>query len=257
MAPRTRFDVQAAGFDRRTGVGPAAEAIAAAVVATAGVGSHGVLLELGPGTGEIGAPLAAALPGRYAALELSWPMLAEFAARGPTGRALLVQADAATRWPVGDGAVAAVFASRAAHLLDVAHAAAELGRVTGPGGTVLLGRVERDRDGLRHRLRARRRRLIEAHGVDPGEGRERGPSLLAALPGATPVDARPVASWAVRTETAAVLASWQRTGTVGGTLLPPPVAAAVDEELRAWAAAELPESAGETETYVLEGARLP
>lgn len=255
--PRTRFDAQAAGFDRRTGVGTAAPAIADAVVGAAQLEADAVLLELGPGTGEIGVHLAARA-GRYAALELSQPMLDEFAARRPDrAKALLVRADATRSWPVPAGTVQAVFASRAAHLLDVAHAAAEITRVTAPGGTVLLGRVERERGGLRQRLRSRRRALIADHGVDPGEGRDRSAQLLTSLAGATPVDAQAVASWTVHTDTSAVLQAWERTGTVGGHTLPPAVAAAVSRELRAWAAGELPQSAEETETYVLEGARLP
>ncbi|MFP5317665.1 MAG: class I SAM-dependent methyltransferase [Acidimicrobiia bacterium] len=256
-SPRTRFDAQAPGFDRRTGVGGAAPAIADAVVAAASLGRDATLLEIGPGTGEIGVHLAA-LVARYAGLELSQPMLDEFAARPPDrARALLVRADAARSWPVRPASAQAVFASRAAHLLDVAHAAAEILRVAAPGAAVLLGRVEREPGGLRQRLRSRRRALIAVRGVDPGRGRDRGPELLSALAGAAPVGPHPVASWTVRTDAAAVLDAWERTGTVGGLALPPDLAAAVNRELRAWAHAELPRSAQETETYVLEGARLP
>src|ERR1043165_8505472 len=112
MVPRPRFEDQASDFDERAGVGDRAAAeIAAAVRALAG---HGPIVEIGPGTGEIGADLAA---GPYVGLDSSRPMLDAFARRRPE-HGLLVQADAAYLWPVRDRAAAAVFSSRAVHLLD-------------------------------------------------------------------------------------------------------------------------------------------
>lgn len=261
MALRTRFDTQAARFDARAGVGAAAPAIAAAVLSVPGpVAGGAVLLEIGAGTGEIGAELARALAstgsgGRYVALDGSRPMLEAFSRRQPPG-ALLVEADAAHRWPVRSAAVDVVFASRAVHLLDLRHVVAELTRVCRPGGRFLVGRVRRAPDGLRSRLRDRRRELLAAHGVTAGEGADRSRKLLGELArlGAEPLPRTDAARWGLRTDPVAVLADWEATATVGGSAVPPAVHRAVMADLRAWAP---PEPEDEVETYTLEGVRLP
>lgn len=244
----TRFDAQAARFDERVGVGPeAARDVVAALAAIASLSSSDVVLEIGPGTGEIGQYLAARHP--YVGLDVSRPMLEVFAAR-LAGPALLVQADAASGWPVRSGGVHLVFASRAAHLIDADHLVRELERVCRPGAYVLVGRVERQPDGLRNRLRDRRRELL---GVG-GRGRSR--ALLEGLvgQGATPVERRPVAHWTVETSAADLIAGWRARGTVGGSSIPADVHAAVLDALASEAGGE---SEQEIETYTLEGVRLP
>jgi SAM-dependent methyltransferase len=249
---RTRFDAQAQDFDDRAGVGDEAAAIIAAAIRVLAGG--GVLLEIGAGTGEIGAQLAAAAPG-YVGLDASRPMLDAFARR-LTGAPALVQADAARPWPVRAGMVDAVFSSRAAHLLEAHHVVAEVSRVCRPGAHVLIGRVERERDGLRNRLRERRRALLAAHGVRAGEGGRGTQRLLDALTaaGATPLGRRDVARWTVHTSAARVIDQWDAAATVGGRPVPPPVHAAVMRDLRDWASDE---SAADTETYTVDGVRLP
>jgi SAM-dependent methyltransferase len=256
---RTRFDAQAPTFDARAGVGSAARAIAAAVLADAApLHERACVVEIGAGTGEIGAPLAsdAARSGaRYVALDASRPMLEGFGHRG-SSEALLVQADAARPWPVRSRRVDVVFASRAAHLLDVGHVVAELTRVCRPGAAFLVGRVRRDPAGLRNRLRRRRRELLAAHGVTPDEGADRTKKLLAELVGlgGAPLEQHEAARWDVLTDAAAVLADWESSGTVGGARVPPDVHQAVMAELRAFAPST-PEH--EVERYMLEGVRLP
>ena len=63
---------------------------------------------------------------------------------GARGGARLVRADANRGWPVEDGSVKAVFASRVVHLLDCDHVRSELERVCVPGGYFLVGHVSRD-----------------------------------------------------------------------------------------------------------------
>jgi SAM-dependent methyltransferase len=262
-APRSRFDAQAPGFDERAGVGAAAPEIAAAALALAALGPTAVVLEIGPGTGEIGCHLAAAA-GRYVGLDSSRPMLHAFAARtgSHSPAPLLAEADADRQWPVRTAVVDLVFSSRASHLLDVRHLAAELTRVCRPGGHLLLGRVARDRHGLRRRLRDRRRALLADRGIVSPEGGDRTRELLAELgaAGAAPVERRPVAGWTVHTSPDRVLAQWESSATVGGGPIPGGVHNEVTTELRAWAVRELgplERSVEEAETYILEGARLP
>ncbi|MGH9222350.1 MAG: class I SAM-dependent methyltransferase [Acidimicrobiales bacterium] len=253
MGLRTRFDEQAAGFDSRAGLGAdIAREVAAAVFDF----PHEAVLELGPGTGELGRHLAAAAR-RYVGIDSSLPMLVEFARRQPPPRAVLVQADAGTTWPVRSGSVDLVFAARAAHLLEPDHLCAELLGVCRPGGTFLVGRVERQPDGLRNRLRQRRWALLAEHGVRTGDGRGRDRRLfeaLAGLDGAVAIRRRAAATWPIETSADAVIAGWAGTGVAGGRPVPPEAAAAVLDRLRAEFAGQ---SEPETETYTLEGIRLP
>lgn len=208
-------------------------------------GGHAVL-EIGPGTGEIGAHVARAVTG-YLGLDASRPMLERFGARGSP--ALLAQADAARPWPVRAHSVGLVFASRAVHLLDRRHVAAEVGRVLEVGGLVVLGRIQRPPDGLRNRLRDRRRTLLAEHGVVlGGDGAEKGRKLLDDLArmGATRLPTHVAARWTVETDPAHVIANWR----TGGR----PTPEAVLDELAAWAPRQ-PET--EEERYELDAVRIP
>jgi SAM-dependent methyltransferase len=269
MTPvRTRFDGQADRFDGRAGLGDDVARQVAQAIADLGGGDIGgdtdgdiggdtvldTVLEIGPGTGEVGAHLAGAVR-RYVGLDASWPMLEVFATR--RGRGLLVQADAARPWPVRSGSVGVVFASRAAHLVDRPHLIGELTRVSRAGGLVLLGRVERQPDGLRTRLRDQRRALLAGHGVDTkGDGARKGRQLLDELAqlGASRLATVAVARWNVETVASAVIDGWEERGVAGGRPVADHVQSAVLAELRASAPAA-PES--ETETYTLDGVRLP
>ena len=102
------FDPQALEFDRRAGIpGAAVSAVARSLLEITRLDPLDLFLELGAGTGEIGAALAAAGV-RYAGLDLSLGMLRVFQGRRAPG--LLVQADADRPWPIRAGAVRAVFA---------------------------------------------------------------------------------------------------------------------------------------------------
>jgi len=109
-----------------------------------------LLLELGAGTGEVGAHLWRILPAgvSYLALDLSFGMLALFGRKAtrdrlpavdPSKRLWRVVADLSRPWPVPDGSVAAIFCSRAAHRLNLATFLAESRRVLRPGAPLLLG----------------------------------------------------------------------------------------------------------------------
>ena len=168
------FDGQAEQFDDCAGLDPpAGRAIARAVVGLSGCAAGDVLLDVGTGTGAVGVYFAD-LPLRYLGLDRSRPMLEVF--RRKLGAApphlLLVQADSDRQWPVRDGAVAVVFASRVVHQLDAEHFLREVRRVGRRGGLLLLGRVERPPDSLPSQLQRRKRDLLAEHGVRTRPGRK-------------------------------------------------------------------------------------
>jgi SAM-dependent methyltransferase len=261
------FDHQAASFAERAGLPPQeAAAVAAAVggIVAGAADGGGVLLEVGAGSGEIGAGLAAAPDLPYLGLDLSLPMLVRFRARlRPAVAGRLVRADAGAGWPLPAGRVGAVFLSRAAHLLDGDHLAAEVRRTAHPGGAwLLLGRVRREPESVRATLRREMRRLLAAAGVAGRSGEQAHDRLLAALTavGARPLPPRVVASWQVAERPAAALAAWRGKGGLAGVALPAAVQEEVLGRLEAWARRrwddlDAPHEA--TERYELSGVRLP
>ena len=261
----TRFDDQAAGFDRRAGlpVEVAAEVARAVAGATSPVAGD-VVFELGAGTGEVGRHLAT-LAGRYVGVDLSAPMLEVFGTKlrgDASGRptALLVRADGERHWPVRDRSVTVVFASRVAHLLARPHVVAEAMRVCRPGGRFVVGRIERS--GVKQVLRRQREAMLADRGVPGGRsGGRRTQALLEALVGAggVPEGRRAVASWTVTTTAEDVLEVWGAMTTMGGATVGAQTRAEVLTGLRRWAEGHLgdlgqPQSSAET--YVLEGVRL-
>ncbi|MEA2604672.1 MAG: hypothetical protein QOF89_5664 [Acidobacteriota bacterium] len=256
------FDVQAGSFDRRAGLPPAAVDRIARTLRE--ICPQGLLLELGAGTGEIGAALIAA-GSRYAGLDVSLGMLGVF--RGRSGRAPLFLADADRPWPVRDGCARAVFASRSAHRLAMDGLVAETLRAAHPDGAVfVLGRVRRERESLRAILRRQMRHLLAERGVEGrggGEGgEEAGRSLLAAFEarGAVPLPDRTAASWTVQERAADSLASWRGKPGLAGTAVDPDLKREVLERLEAWARetfGTLDITREATEAYELAAVRLP
>ena len=243
------------------------EAIAGAVLATVEPAADGVLLELGAGTGEIGAALAADNSVAYCGLDLSLGMLARFAGRvrtlpGSTARGVLAQADADRPWPLG-GRARIVFVSRALHLLDLERFASETVACCHPRGcAVVVGRVRRDPDGVRGMLRRQMRSLLAAHGITGKSGELAHGRLLAALSphGGEPRAPRTVASWTAEVRPAEVLAGWRDKPGLAGVAVPAQLQTEVLDRLEEWARARLgdlaaPRSA--VETYELAVVDMP
>lgn len=262
--PAGRFDRQARAFDERAGVGTdVARSVAGAVLDLVGSGTDALVVELGAGTGEIGRHLAPCVD--YLGLDRSRPMLDVFRAKlvdvGAVVRAGLVQADAEDGWPVRTGAATAVFAGRVAHLLHRDHVVAEIRRVCRPGGLFLVGRVERDPDSPKSRLRRQRRQLLRGRGVEVADGNRATESLLDRLVGygGARLDQRTAAGWSASTSIEHVLDGWEAMTSMGGVVLPATVRESVLGELRTWARHEyggLGEVLGYAERYVLDGVRL-
>jgi len=260
-----RFDEGAATYDARAGIPPAVRAeVVRSFAALTRLEPGDLVVELGAGTGQLGA----CLPGlgvRYIGLDLSSPMLALFERRRARGdeAVRLVQADVNAAWPVPGAAVRVVFASRSIHLFDPEHVIAETSRVArGARASFVLGRVERDGDGVRSVLRRRMRDLLLAHGFEAPDGERSHRGVLDAWRrrGALPLAPVTAARWTVESDPASVLRAWRQKPGLGGCEPPEALKGAILEELEAWArtrfgSLDRPEAAAER--YVLEGVRIP
>jgi SAM-dependent methyltransferase len=268
IASSVSFDSQAGDFDLRAGLPDGvAEPIAVAVAGLA-PGGGGVLLDIGAGTGQIGAHLATAWRARprglYVAIDISAPMLSVFRRKlGTEAEVALVRANAATRWPVASGSVDLVFSSRAAHLLPPDALVRETLRVAAPGGALaVFGGVKSDPGSLRAELRREMRRLLAEAGFEPrraGESRTALADALAARGGEV-LPVRTAASWTTVHRAADALAAWRAKPGLGGRAVPPEVQETVLRRLEAWIGeryGSLDVERDATERYELAVIRLP
>jgi SAM-dependent methyltransferase len=262
----SRFDHAAAGYDARSGIPvDKRDGIVRALASLVGLASCDVLLELGAGTGQLGA-FFPALGVEYIGLDASAPMLELFEQRLPATKPpsiRLIRTDIDRDWPVQSTTVHTVFSSRAAHLFDPEHVVAEVLRVAHPArATFTLGRVQREEHGIRSRLRREMRSLLAARGFAPRDGERGQRRILDAFRarGATPVGPIVAAAWPVRTTATSVLGAWREKPGLGGIEPPEATKASILAELADWAAArfgslDAPQDA--EERYVLEGIALP
>jgi ubiquinone/menaquinone biosynthesis C-methylase UbiE len=256
------FDEQATRYDARVGLPEsAAAAVAAGIKAFAGLQAEDLVLELGAGTGEIGMHLVH-LPVRYLGIDNSAEMLRLFRDKLGEQPASLLLADASHVWPLDDHAASVVFASRVIHLLDAKHVASETLRVCRPGGWLMLGRVLRDGDGVKERLRRRRLELLQQAGVGPLRGREGARRVIehCLSAGAESMERRVVAEWSGAISPAEVIAGWTSLSRMGSVAVDPVSRQEILAELQDWARAELGDlDQPETyrERYAIECVRLP
>jgi SAM-dependent methyltransferase len=228
-----------------------------------GLARGDLLLELGAGTGQLGACFPE-LGLRYAGLDASAPMLEVFERRLPPGepRPQLIRTDVDAAWPVASGSVRAVFSSRAVHLFRPEHLVEETLRVaSASGATFALGRVQRDERGVRSVLRREMRDRLRARGLTPRDGESGQRRVLDAFRarGAAPLEPVATARWPVRTSAGGVLTAWRGKPGLGGCEPPEAVKAAVLAELETWAADRFGslDAPDETEErYILEGVVL-
>jgi ubiquinone/menaquinone biosynthesis C-methylase UbiE len=256
------FDEQATRYDARVGLPEsAAAAVAAGIKAFAGLQAEDLVLELGVGTGEIGMHLVQ-LPVRYLGIDNSAEMLRLFRDKLGEQPASLLLADASQVWPLDDHAASVVFASRVIHLLDAKHVASETLRVCRPGGWLMLGRVLRDGDGVKERLRRRRLELLQQAGVGPLRGREGARRVIehCLSAGAESMERRVAAEWSGAISPAEVIAGWTSLSRMGSVAVDPVSRQEILAELQDWAGAELGDlDQPETywERYAIECVRLP
>ena len=262
VAPTATFDAQAAGYDARTGLPPGVgDAVAQAIVRLGGVGSDDLVLEVGAGTGEIGAALVR-LPLRYLGLDEAPAMLEVFRTKAAPAAPHLIVSDANAPWPVPDACARVIFASRAIHLLRPEHVAREACRVCWPGGSVMLGRVERDPESPQERLRRRRQHLLREAGLHPrqGEAGTRRVIDLCVGAGFRNLGRQIVAEWDDATSPADVLAGWETLARMGSIEVDAATHARILAGVRAWALAEygkLDDRQVNRQRYVLDIVQLP
>jgi ubiquinone/menaquinone biosynthesis C-methylase UbiE len=258
------FDGQAAVFERRAGLPMAAcREIANKVLEIAAVEPGDLVVEIGPGTGQIGQWLGEAV--RYIGLDLSAGMLKEFEHRlsGHLGNRALIQADANASWPVANRTARAIFGSRALHLLNHEHVAAEAMRVAAhEGATLIIGRIERHHDSVRARMAREMNERLRRRGLEGHRGEQRDRRLIEACcrRGAQLLPLVPVASWQVSSSPRQSLDSWRSIEKLGGIPLSATLRDEVLTELEAWAKdvfGGLDQIVASEEIYVLKGLRLP
>ncbi len=256
------FDEQATRYDARVGLPESVgTAVAAEIMTCAGLQTNDLVLELGAGTGEIGAHLVR-LPVRYLGIDNSAEMLQLFRTKLGQDAASLLLADASQVWPLDDHAGSVVFASRVIHLLDAAHVASETLRVCRPGGWLMLGRVLRDGDGVKERLRRRRLELLRQAGAGPLRGREGARRVVehCLSAGGESVGRRVVAEWTGAISPAEVIADWTSLSRMGSVAVDPVRRQEILVELETWARAELGdlgEPQAYRERYAIDCVRLP
>lgn len=261
------FDVQAANYDRRVGIPEACRTqIVAAILRLSDLQPGELLVEVGAGTGQIGAGLARS-PINYLGFDLSGEMLAVFRDRlghSPIEGAALVQADGNQPWPVADGSAKAIFSSRAIHLLDGDAVLRECDRVAHPQGAVLLiGRVQRSPDSIKAQMQRQMRQFLRDLGRSPRDGARTKERLLqhGGDRGGQHLEPTVAARWTTEYSPRRSIESWYSKPGLGGIeSLPDTEKHAVLQNLSQWAIAtygDLDFSQTEVETYCLEGVRLP
>ncbi len=234
------------------------------LVELTGLEDGDLLLDIGAGTGEIGAEIAR-LRTRYVALDLSLPMLQVFRRRlkGMPASAKLIVADANASWPIADHSVRAIFGSRSFHLLSVDHLIQEAFRVGSRRGAMLvIGRVSRDSQAIKATMRREMLRLLgtSTRGSNTGENRSR--LLIEALVerGAVALAPLEAARWTAAHSPADSLNSWRSKPGLGGTSVPEPLKSEILSKLEKWALKafqDLDLRVQSEERFVLEGVRLP
>jgi ubiquinone/menaquinone biosynthesis C-methylase UbiE len=170
------YDTVAPNFDRLRGVPDGvAAAIRRAVLGAIRCAEPPLMLDLGAGSGRIGAAFAAA-GDRYIGVDRSFGMLRVFAARHDlpcTHAVLLAQADG-ERLPFRDATFDAVLLMQVLNSAnDWRLLAAEARRVVAPTGALIVGRTVAPEDGIDARMKLRLAGLLDAMGV---EARRKQPS---------------------------------------------------------------------------------
>jgi ubiquinone/menaquinone biosynthesis C-methylase UbiE len=256
------FDGIARIFDTRLGLPPEyCRDIADAVTGLAGAMPGDLILEVGPGTGQIGQWFDR--PMRYVGFDLSAAMLKEFRDRlSDLGDRELVQADGNAGWPIRDGAARVIFSSRAMHLLEPEHVASEVARVAHrSGATLVVGRVDRDPASVRARMAAEMLELLHRHGFQGRRGKQQNRKLfeLCRRDGAAVFEKVTVARWSVLVSPRQSLDAWRQLKGLGGVPVPPNVRDEILTELELWAEENFGGVGKEfesTETYVLRSVQV-
>jgi ubiquinone/menaquinone biosynthesis C-methylase UbiE len=256
------FDDQAAAFEQRAGL-PAhfCRDIANSVVEIGQIRPGDVILEIGPGTGQIAEWFQET--SAYVGFDLSGGMLRESQRRLDAGNGSLVQADANASWPLASGSTRVIFSSRALHLLDDEHVGSEVFRVASDdGATLILGRVQRDRDSVRARMAKEMLDRLRRHGFEGRRGEQQNQKLIESCckRGAEDLGVKHVARWRVSTSPRQSVESWRCLSGLGGIKVPAKSRDEILNEMEEWAEQTfggLDREIESEESYVLRALRIP
>jgi SAM-dependent methyltransferase len=230
------YDTLAPSFDRLRGFPPdVPAAIRRAVLGALQCAGPPLLLDLGAGSGRIGAAFVAA-GDRYIGADLSFRMLRVFAARNdlPGGQIrLLAQADG-ERLPFRDAVFDAVLLMQ---VLSSAHdgrrLVAEATRVIAPSGLLIVGRTAAPEAGIDARMKRRLGELLDAMGVETGRTGSSDPAFCWPDRAGFAVRTATAATWTAERTPRAFL---ERHATGARfSVLPSSVKAAAMSRLRDWA----------------------
>lgn len=188
-------------------------------------------MEIGPGGGAVALALLERVPD-YVALEQS-PAMAELMRQRGVPAASVRVTDAGAVWPLPAGAYSAVFGSRALHLLDAEHVVRETLRVCGDRAVLLEGRVRRQPDSLRERVRALMHGALAERGIYPREGRGRELRRACELRGGRALGERVLAEWIEHAAISDAIRAWHAAPGLAGTAVPDAVKRSVLDEVRA------------------------
>ena len=258
------FDDHASQFDRTRGIpSRAVEEIVKAIASLAPILPESVLLEIGAGTGKIGFHLSK-LPIKYIGFDLSNQMLEIFRKRlnSTNTDSLLVETDGNSNWPADDGSVDIIFAARVLHLLEPHHVVKETLRVGKSSGSVIItGRIRRDNQSVKSRMRHRMRELLEIRGINVKDAKSALVSIYGKLEacGGERIRPRFVSRWSRPSSPLQSIDSWRKKRGLGGIDISNDIKTRVLEELHQWTMEEYsdPERTLETvEQYELSGVRL-
>ena len=235
------------------------EAVASAILRLARVNQEDLVLELGAGTGELGVHLARST--RYVGVDSSPAMLEVFRAKVSSGSHQLLVSDADHAWPVPSSSARVILASRVIHLLDAEHAAREATRVCLPGGYVMLGRINRDPDSVKERLRRHRQHLLREWGIQPRQGEAGSRNLIERLTQAGWADLgrQVVAAWTGEVSVEQILSEWGTLSRMGSVDVESGARERILGDIRGWAAHEygdLDRPLPYREQYMLDIAQL-
>jgi ubiquinone/menaquinone biosynthesis C-methylase UbiE len=258
------FDDQASAFEQRAGLPDQyCRDIASAVVAIGQVGASDLIVEIGPGTGQIAQWFPKS--STYIGFDLSGGMLKESQRRldAIEGSRSLVQADANANWPVAGESARVMFSSRALHLLDHEHVADQVFRISfTEGAHLILGRVKRDRESVRSRMAREMLERLRQHGFKGRRGEKETQKLIDSCSsrGAEDLGVFQVARWSVSSSPRQSVESWRCLTGLGGIKLEAPTRDEILNELEAWAEEEfggLDQEVKSEESYVLRSLHIP
>ena len=258
------FDDQATAFEQRAGL-PAhyCRDIATSVIEIGHVRHRDLIVEIGPGTGQIAQWFQQT--SAYIGFDLSSGMLRESQRRlgHNAGNRSLIQADANASWPIASGSARVIFSSRALHLLNQEHVASEIFRIVSDDGAhLILGRVQRDRNSVRARMAKEMLQRLRQHGFEGRRGEKENEKLVESCcrRGAEDLGVTDIAQWRVSTSPRQSVESWRCLTGLGGVKVPAKSRDEILDEMEVWAEQEfggLDREIESEEKYVLRSLRIP